>query len=216
VLIDDLVTKGVDEPYRMFTSRAEYRILLRQDNADFRLTEKAYDLGLADAYRYELLKHKKEKIEDIISFVQNYSVKPSQVNETLKSLETAEIKHGCKLLEILKRPQVNLQNIAPNLLELSNLIDSLECSKKDEIIESADINIKYEGYITREKQIAEKLGRLEHIVIRGKFDYENIQSLSTEARQKLKRINPETIAQASRISGISPSDINILLVLLGR
>jgi tRNA uridine 5-carboxymethylaminomethyl modification enzyme len=216
VLIDDLVTKGVDEPYRMFTSRAEYRILLRQDNADFRLTEKAYHLGLANSYRYELLKNKKQKIEEIISLVQNYSVKPNQINQTLKSLETAEIRHGCKLMEILKRPQVNLQNIAPDILEISNIIDSLETSRREEIIESADINIKYEGYIAREKQIAEKASRLENIKIKNKFDYHSIQSLSTEARQKLTKIDPETIAQASRIPGVSPSDINVLLILSGR
>ena len=216
VLIDDLVTKGVDEPYRMFTSRAEYRILLRQDNADFRLTEKSYNLGLASTERYQLLKDKQKKLEEIISFVQHYSVKPGQINATLRSLETAEIKHGCKLMEILKRPQVNLQNMASNIPEISNLIDSLETSRKTEIIESADIHIKYEGYITREKQIADKMSRLENIKIKNKFDYNSIQSLSTEARQKLTKIAPETIAQASRIPGVSPSDINVLLVLLGR
>jgi tRNA uridine 5-carboxymethylaminomethyl modification enzyme len=216
VLIDDLVTKGVDEPYRMFTSRAEYRILLRQDNADFRLTEKSYNLGLANTKRYELLKKKKEKIEEIISLVRNCSVKPDQVNATLRLLDTAEIRQGCKLMEILKRPQVYLHNIANNILEIGNILDSLESFRKNEIIESADINIKYEGYITREKQIAEKVSRLENIKIKNRFDYFSIQSLSTEARQKLTKINPETIAQASRIPGVSPSDINVLLVLAGR
>ncbi|MDR2147086.1 MAG: tRNA uridine-5-carboxymethylaminomethyl(34) synthesis enzyme MnmG [Tannerella sp.] len=216
VLIDDLVTKGVDEPYRMFTSRAEYRILLRQDNADFRLTEKSYRLGLASSERYRLLKDKQEKLEEIISFVKNYSVEPKQINETLRSLETAEIRHKCKLMEILKRPQVNLQDLEHNILGISQLMDSLETSRKTEIMESANIHIKYEGYITREKQIADKVSRLENIKIKNKFDYNSIQSLSTEARQKLTKINPETIAQAGRIPGVSPSDINVLLVLLGR
>ncbi|MDR1887411.1 MAG: tRNA uridine-5-carboxymethylaminomethyl(34) synthesis enzyme MnmG [Prevotellaceae bacterium] len=216
VLIDDLVTKGVDEPYRMFTSRAEYRILLRQDNADFRLTEKAYDLGLANAARYELLKRKREKTEEIISLVQNCSVKPCQINKTLHVLETAEIRHGCKLIEILRRPQVNLQNIARDVPEIGNIVASLENSRKDEIVESADIHIKYEGYIMRERQIAEKMSRLENIKIKNKFDYRSIQSLSTEAREKLAKIEPETIAQASRIPGVSPSDINVLLILSGR
>ncbi|MDR2384176.1 MAG: tRNA uridine-5-carboxymethylaminomethyl(34) synthesis enzyme MnmG [Tannerella sp.] len=216
VLIDDLVTKGVDEPYRMFTSRAEYRILLRQDNADFRLTEKAYALGLASAYRYKMLKEKKEKMKEIISFVQNYSVKPDQINGTLKSLKTDEIRHGCKLTEILKRPQVNLRNIAHNILEIGNMIDSLKKAGKEEIIENADIHIKYEGYIAREKQIADRMNRLENIKIKNRFDYRSIRSLSTEAREKLTKIDPDTIAQASRIPGISPSDINVLLVLSGR
>jgi tRNA uridine 5-carboxymethylaminomethyl modification enzyme len=214
VLIDDLVTKGVDEPYRMFTSRAEYRILLRQDNADFRLTEKARVLGLADDRRYELLKHKKEKIEEIISFAQNCSVKPGMINKILKSLGTDEIRHGCKLAEILKRPQVALQDILHHIPEAENIL--ADDPAKDEIMESADIHIKYEGYILREKQIAEKAGRLENIKIKNRFDYRSIHSLSTEAREKLAKIDPETIAQASRIPGVSPSDINVLLILSGR
>ena len=216
VLIDDLVTKGVDEPYRMFTSRAEYRILLRQDNADVRLTEKAYKLGLADKYRYDLLEEKKSSIDSLISYVENCSIKPSQIDDALVNYGTAPLSHGCKLIEIIKRPQIHLSDMADVLPELKQVFDSLPLSRKDEIIEAAEILMKYSGYIKREQQIAEKISRLEHIVIRGKINYEAVQSLSTEARQKLKRIDPETIAQASRIPGISPSDINILLVLLGR
>jgi len=216
VLIDDLVTKGVDEPYRMFTSRAEYRILLRQDNADVRLTEKAYKLGLADKYRYDLLEEKKSSIDSLISYVENCSIKPSQIDDALVNYGTAPLSHGCKLIEIIKRPQIHLSDMADVLPELKQVFDSLPLSRKDEIIEAAEILMKYSGYIKREQQIAEKISRLEHIVIRGKINYETVQSLSTEARQKLKRIDPETIAQASRIPGISPSDINILLVLLGR
>jgi tRNA uridine 5-carboxymethylaminomethyl modification enzyme len=216
VLIDDLVTKGVDEPYRMFTSRAEYRILLRQDNADMRLTEKACDLGLADRYRYRLLKEKKEAVESIISFAENHSIKPVQINEVLMFHGTAPLTHGCKLVEIVKRPQIRLCDIIDVLPELKEKTDHIPVMRKEEIIEAAEIRMKYSGYIKREQQIAEKINRLEHIVIRGRFDYAAIQSLSTEARQKLRRIDPETIAQASRIPGISPSDINILLVLLGR
>jgi glucose-inhibited division protein A len=216
VLIDDLVTKGVDEPYRMFTSRAEYRILLRQDNADIRLTEKSYKIGLAKTERYELLLSKKKNIDSLINFVENYSIKPTQIDDILIKLNTAPLQHGCKLLEIIKRPQVNLYDIAEGLSDLKTELDSIPIDRREEIIEAAEIFIKYNGYIKREQQIAEKINRLENIVIKGKFDYESIQSLSTEARQKLKRINPETIAQASRIPGISPSDINILLVLIGR
>ena len=216
VLIDDLVTKGVDEPYRMFTSRAEYRILLRQDNADVRLTEKAYKLGLADKYRYDLLEEKKSSIDSLISYVENCSIKLSQIDDALVNYGTAPLSHGCKLIEIIKRPQIHLSDMADVLPELKQVFDSLPLSRKDEIIEAAEILMKYSGYIKREQQIAEKISRLEHIVIRGKINYETVQSLSTEARQKLKRIDPETIAQASRIPGISPSDINILLVLLGR
>ena len=216
VLIDDLVTKGVDEPYRMFTSRAEYRILLRQDNADIRLTEKSYNIGLAKLDRYELLLLKKKHIDSLITFVENYSIKPAQIDDILIKLNTAPLQHGCKLLEIIKRPQVNLYDMAECLPDLKTELDSIPIDRREEIIEAAEINIKYNGYIKREQQIANKISRLENIVIKGKFDYESIKSLSTEARQKLKRINPETIAQASRIPGISPSDINILLVLIGR
>lgn len=216
VLIDDLVTKGVDEPYRMFTSRAEYRILLRQDNADVRLTEKAYELGLADAYRHNLLTEKKECIHGLVNFVESYSTKPDQMDDALAQFGTAPLSHGCKLIEIIKRPQVRLDAMAEFLPALKSEFEKIPEGRREEIIEAAEVLMKYSGYIKREQQIAEKISRLEHIVIRGKFDYENIQTLSTEARQKLKRIDPETIAQASRIPGISPSDINILLVLLGR
>ena len=216
VLIDDLVTKGVDEPYRMFTSRAEYRILLRQDNADQRLTEKSYQFGLAQNDRYELLKQKKTNIESLQNFIEMFHVKPEQVNSFLISQNTAPLAHGCKLIEIIKRPQINLDNIAVIIPELQNELNRIPENKKEEIMEATEIIIKYNGYIKREQQIADKICRLETIAIKNKIDYESIQSLSTEARQKLKRIDPETIAQASRIPGISPSDINILLVLLGR
>ena len=216
VLIDDLVTKGVDEPYRMFTSRAEYRILLRQDNADMRLTEKAYKLGLANKYRYELLKKKIECIKSFISYVEDYSVKPEEVHNLLIHLDTAPLTQRCKLIEVIKRPQVTLNDLIEVTPELKTVVDTFPISRKEEILEAAEISIKYSGYIKRESQIAEKINRLENIYIRDKFDYPKIQALSTEARQKLEKINPETIAQASRIPGISPSDINILLVLLGR
>jgi tRNA uridine 5-carboxymethylaminomethyl modification enzyme len=216
VLIDDLVTKGVDEPYRMFTSRAEYRILLRQDNADIRLTEKSYFLGLVNEYRYKLFKDKQDYIYSIISFIEKSSIKPLQINSLLEYLNTAPLSHGCKLIEILKRPQIGLQHLAEVLPELKSLFDDIPSGRREEIIEAAEIHMKYDGYVKREQQIAAKINHLEHIIIRGKFDYDSIQTLSTEARQKLKRIDPETIAQASRIPGISPSDINILLILLGR
>lgn len=216
VLIDDLVTKGVDEPYRMFTSRAEYRILLRQDDADMRLTEKSYQIGLANSYRYDLLKEKRESRDSIIAFVENYSVKSQYINSALESLGTTPLSHGCKLVDLVVRPQLSLANLAPFIPALQAELDKVPLSRKEEIIEAAEILIKYNGYIRREQIIAEKINRLENIRIKGKFDYNSIQSLSTEARQKLTRIDPETIAQASRIPGISPSDINILLVLLGR
>ncbi|KAA6330393.1 tRNA uridine 5-carboxymethylaminomethyl modification enzyme MnmG [termite gut metagenome] len=216
VLIDDLVTKGVDEPYRMFTSRAEYRILLRQDDADIRLTERAYSLGLAKEKRCVLLKSKRKSIERIINFAKDYSVKPNLINSTLEQLETMPLKQGCKLIDLINRPQITMKSITESLPELKNELDKVEEQRKEEIIEAAEIQIKYYGYIERERTIADKLTRLENIKIKDQFDYANIQSLSTEARQKLIRINPETIAQASRISGISPNDINVLLVLLGR
>ncbi|MDR1722809.1 MAG: tRNA uridine-5-carboxymethylaminomethyl(34) synthesis enzyme MnmG [Tannerella sp.] len=216
VLIDDLVTKGVDEPYRMFTSRAEYRILLRQDNADMRLTEKAYNIGLASSERYQLLKSKTAHIERLIYFIENYSVKPEQINSTLTALNSEPLSHGVKLIDIIKRPHVGILGIAEVLPDLKNELSLLPPERFEEYVEEAEINIKYEGYIRREKQIAEKLKRLENIRIRGKIDYESVLSLSTEARQKLKRIDPQTLAQASRIPGVSPSDINILLLLVGR
>ncbi|RKU50039.1 tRNA uridine-5-carboxymethylaminomethyl(34) synthesis enzyme MnmG [Parabacteroides sp. AF27-14] len=216
VLIDDLVTKGVDEPYRMFTSRAEYRILLRQDDADMRLTEKSYQMGLAKQDRYDLLKEKKESRDAIIRFAETYSVKPQYINSGLEKLGTAPLSHGCKLFDVVLRPQTTLENLADLVPALRAELDKVPASRKEEIIEAAEILIKYSGYIKREQIIADKINRLENIRIKGKFDYNSIQSLSTEARQKLTRIDPDTIAQASRIPGISPSDINILLVLLGR
>ena len=216
VLIDDLVTKGVDEPYRMFTSRAEYRILLRQDDADMRLTEKSYQMGLAKQDRYDLLREKKESRDAIIRFAETYSVKPQYINSGLEKLGTAPLSHGCKLFDVVLRPQTTLENLADLVPALRAELDKVPASRKEEIIEAAEILIKNSGYIKREQIIADKINRLENIRIKGKFDYNSIQSLSTEARQKLTRIDPDTIAQASRIPGISPSDINILLVLLGR
>ena len=216
VLIDDLVTKGVDEPYRMFTSRAEYRILLRQDDADMRLTEKSYQLGLATAYRKELLDDKRNYRDQIISFCENYSIKPQYINPGLVRLGTTELAHGCKLYDLVLRPQLGLDNLSGLVSALKAELDKIPSSRRSEIVEAAEILIKYNGYIKREQMIADKISRLENIRIKGKFDYSSILSLSTEARQKLARIDPETIAQASRIPGISPSDINILLVMSGR
>ena len=215
VLIDDLVTKGVDEPYRMFTSRAEYRILLRQDDADMRLTEKAHRIGLATDKRYELMAEKKKIRDEIIDFARNYSIKPAYINPGLEQLGTTALRHGTKLIELILRPQLTIENIATLVPAFQHLLDQIP-NRREEIIEAAEIMIKYDGYIQREKSIAEKIERLETIRIKGKFDYSQIKQLSTEARQKLQKIDPETIAQASRIPGISPSDINILLVLLGR
>ena len=215
VLIDDLVTKGVDEPYRMFTSRAEYRILLRMDDADMRLTEKSYQLGLAKSDRYGLLKSKREAVESIVDFARTYSIKPVLINPVLEQLGTTPLRQGCKMIDLINRPQITLTNLADHVAALKRRLDRLT-ERKEEIIEAAEILIKYEGYISRERMIADKLARLESIKIKGKFDYNSLQSLSTEARQKLIRIDPETIAQASRIPGVSPSDINVLLVLLGR
>ncbi len=215
VLIDDLVTKGVDEPYRMFTSRAEYRILLRQDDADARLTERSFEVGLATKERFEHWNKKKEKIEEIISFCREYSVKAAYINEALPKLDTTPLERGCKLIDLIARPQLNLQNLSPFIPKLSELLNTLS-DRKDEIKEAAEVRMKYAGYIMREREIADKMQRLEDIRIRGRFDYDTLLSLSTEARQKLKRIDPETLAQASRIPGVSPSDINVLLVLLNR
>lgn len=216
VLIDDLVTKGVDEPYRMFTSRAEYRILLRQDDADMRLTEKSYQLGLATAYRKELLDDKRNYRDQIMSFCENYSIKPQYINPGLIRLGTTELAHGCKLYDLVLRPQLGLDNLSELVPALKAELDKIPSFRRSEILEAAEILIKYNGYIKREQLIADKISRLENIRIKGKFDYSSILSLSTEARQKLARIDPETIAQASRIPGISPSDINILLVMSGR
>lgn len=215
VLIDDLVTKGVDEPYRMFTSRAEYRILLRMDDADMRLTEKAYKLGLVKEDRYTLLKKKRDEVERILNFARSYSIKAALINDSLEKLGTTPLRHGCKLIDIINRPQITIENISEHVPAFKRLLDEIT-DRKEEIIEAAEILIKYEGYIGRERIIADKLARLESIKIKGKFDYHSIQSLSTEARQKLEKIDPETIAQASRIPGVSPSDINVLLVLSGR
>lgn len=216
VLIDDLVTKGVDEPYRMFTSRAEYRILLRQDDADMRLTPRSYELGLAKRSRLDLLDEKRAVRDALIEFVSLYSVKPQHLNSGLEQLGSSPLAHGCKLIDVLLRPQTSLLNLAPFIPALQAELDKVPQSRREELIEAADILIKYSGYIKRERLIADKISRLENIRIKGKFCYEQIHALSTEARQKLSRIDPETLAQASRIPGISPSDINILLVLLGR
>lgn len=215
VLIDDLVTKGVDEPYRMFTSRAEYRILLRQDDADIRLTEKAHNLGLANSDRYALLNQKKEEVSKLIEFTSQYSLKPEYINSTLERLGTSPLKQGIKLKDLITRPQITFENITESIPALKAEIDKIP-NRKAEIIEATEIKIKYDGYIKREQLIADKINRLDNIRIKDKFDYESILSLSTEARQKLKKINPETIGQASRIPGVSPNDISILLVLLGR
>lgn len=215
VLIDDLVTKGVDEPYRMFTSRAEYRILLRQDDADVRLTEKGYNIGLATKARIDLLNEKKDEVNRIIDFASNYSLKPEYINVGLEALGTSPLKQGMKLKDVITRPQITIENIAELVPAFKSELDKIP-NRKEEIIEAAEIKIKYDGYIKREQLIADKITRLENIRIKGKFNYENILSLSTEARQKLTKIDPETIAQASRIPGVSPNDISILLVLLGR
>ena len=215
VLIDDLVTKGVDEPYRMFTSRAEYRILLRMDDADMRLTERAWKLGLASNERHSLLTSKREAITRIIDFARNYSIKPALINPVLEQLGTTPLRQGCKLVELINRPQITLTGIAEHIPAFRHELDQIT-DRKEEIIEAAEIQLKYEGYIERERMIADKLLRLEAIKIKGRFDYNSIRSLSTEARQKLSKIDPETIAQASRIPGVSPSDINVLLLLAGR
>ena len=215
VLIDDLVTKGVDEPYRMFTSRAEYRILLRQDDADARLTEKAYDIGLAKKDRYDWWMQKKEYIDRIIEFCKNAPVKPREVNAFLESIGTTPLREGCKIFDLIARPQINMANLSEISPQLKELLDAAP-NRKEEITEAAEIKMKYKGYIEREKIIADKMHRLEDIKIRGRFKYSEMLQLSTEARQKLEKINPETLAQASRIPGVSPSDINVMLVLLGR
>jgi len=215
VLIDDLVTKGVDEPYRMFTSRAEHRILLRQDDADIRLTERSYHLGLAREDRYKLLKDKRKQINHLLDFCDNYSIKAKYINDALEKLETAPLKQGVRLTDLLLRPQLNFENLLPYIPALKEEIGKIT-DRQEEVVEATEIRIKYQGYIEREKGIAGKLHRLDNIRIADKFDYQNLQSLSIEARQKLSRIQPETIGQASRIPGISPNDINILLVLLGR
>jgi tRNA uridine 5-carboxymethylaminomethyl modification enzyme len=215
VLIDDLVTKGVDEPYRMFTSRAEYRILLRQDDADQRLTPKGFDLGLAKKNRLDLLTSKIEQRDSLLKFIQKLSVKPEQVNNYLTSVGSAPLKQGVKLVDIIARPQVKLIDIIDYLDELKHQV-GLILNRREEIIDSVEIKIKYSGYIERESLMANKFKRLNNIVIENKFDYQSIQTISTEARHKLAAIQPKTLGQASRIPGVSPSDISVLLVLMGR
>lgn len=215
VLIDDLTTKGVDEPYRMFTSRAEYRILLRQDNADARLTQKGYDLGIVSRERYDIWMKKKENIDKIIAFCNKKSVKPREINSALEALGTTPLRMGCHIADLISRPQITIENLSEIVPSLKELISSID-ERRDEVTEAAEICIKYKGYIEREKLIADKMHRLENIKIRGHFKYSELHELSTEARQKLEKINPETLAQASRIPGVSPSDINVLLVLMHR
>ena len=215
VLIDDLVTKGVDEPYRMFTSRAEYRILLRQDDADARLTEKAYALGIAKRNRYDWWIEKKEAMESIEAFCRTYAIKPKLVNGALEAVGSTPLVYGCKLEDLVARPELNFEKLYEIVPELKAKIAELP-NRQEEIAEAAEIHIKYKGYIERERMVAEKMHRLENIKIKGKFDYPNLTAISTEARQKLEKIQPETLAQASRIPGVSPSDINAMLVLLGR
>ena len=215
VLIDDLTTKGVDEPYRMFTSRAEYRILLRQDDADARLTEKAYELGIAKRDRYDWWIEKKEAIEKIIEFCANYPIKKDEINPKLEALGTTPLRAGCKLIDLIARPHLNLTNLSEIIPDLKAALDA-PANRKKEITEAAEIKMKYKGYIERERLIADKMHRLEDIKIKGRFNYSELHEISTEGRQKLERIDPETLAQASRIPGVSPSDINVMLVLLGR
>lgn len=215
VLIDDLTTKGVDEPYRMFTSRAEYRILLRQDDADARLTERAYELGIAKRDRYDWWIEKKEAIQRLVTFCEEFPIKAQEINPLLVKFDTTPLRAGCKLADLIARPQLNLQNFSTIIPELKAVIEA-PLNRKEEIIEAAEIRIKYKGYIERERIIADKMHRLEHIKIKNRFHYNELHEISTEGRQKLSAINPETLAQASRIPGVSPSDINVLLVLLGR
>lgn len=215
VLIDDLTTKGVDEPYRMFTSRAEYRILLRQDDADARLTEKAYELGIAKRDRYDWWIEKKEAIGRIIEFCANYPIKKDEINPKLETLGTTPLRAGCKLIDLIARPHLNLTNLSEIIPDLKTALDA-PANRKEEIAEAAEIKMKYKGYIERERLIADKMHRLEDIKIKGRFNYSELHEISTEGRQKLERIDPETLAQASRIPGVSPSDINVMLVLLGR
>ncbi len=215
VLIDDLTTKGVDEPYRMFTSRAEYRILLRQDDADARLTEKAYELGIAKRDRYDWWIEKKEAIGRIIEFCANYPIKKDEINPKLEALGTTPLRAGCKLIDLIARPHLNLTNLSEIIPDLKAALET-PANRKEEIAEAAEIKMKYKGYIERERLIADKTHRLEDIKIKGRFNYSELHEISTEGRQKLERIDPETLAQASRIPGVSPSDINVMLVLLGR
>lgn len=216
VLIDDLVTKGVDEPYRMFTSRAEYRILLRQDDADMRLTPRGHELGLVDDERYALMMSKREQRDRLIEFTRNFSLKPALINDALEALGTSPLKQGVKLVDLILRPQITIMSLVPYIDALRHEVEKLEDDRRDEIIEAAEILIKYQGYIDREKLVADKIHRLEELRLPSTIDYASMKSLSTEARQKLEKIRPVTVAQASRIPGISPSDINVLLLLMGR
>lgn len=215
VLIDDLVTKGVDEPYRMFTSRAEYRVLLRQDDADMRLTEKSYNIGLASKERYDFFVKKRDEIEHLIEFTKNFSIKPALINPALEKIGTTPLERGCKLFDLIGRPQITIKGILPYIAAFNSEINKIT-ERQDEIIEATEIRIKYKGYIEREQQVAEKMLRLENIRIKGKFDYSKLNQITIEARQKLAAIDPETLAQASRIPGVSPCDINVMLVLMGR
>ena len=215
VLVDDLVTKGVDEPYRMFTSRAEYRILLRQDDADARLTERGYELGIVKRDRYDWWIEKKKHIEEIEHFCNSFAIKPRLINGTLEALGSTPLQYGCKLTDLISRPELSFEKLVDAIPELKEVLNR-PTNRREEISEAAEVRIKYKGYIEREKLVAEKMHRLENIRIRGHFDYENLNAISTEARQKLMKIQPETLAQASRIPGVSPSDINAMLVLMGR
>ena len=215
VLIDDLTTKGVDEPYRMFTSRAEYRILLRQDDADARLTEKAFELGLAKRDRYDWWQEKKEAVNRLINFCKETPIKAQEINSKLEALGTTPLRAGCKLIDLIARPHITLSNLSEIIPSLKEAINTPE-NRNEEIAEAAEIKMKYQGYIEREKIVADKMHRLENIKIKGRFKYSELHEISTEGRQKLERIEPETLAQASRIPGVSPSDINVLLILLGR
>ena len=216
MLIDDLVTCGVDEPYRMFTSRAEHRILLRQDDADMRLTEKGYRLGLATRERYDLMTAKREQIDRLIGYCRQTTVKANAINPLLEAHGMQPLTQGQRLHDLLLRPQLNISLIAQVLPELREQLDAIEPARRDEIIEAAEVAVKYRGYIERETLIADRVARLDNVTLKGKFDYSQIHQISTEARQKLQAIDPDTVGQASRIPGVSPSDINILLVLLGR
>jgi tRNA uridine 5-carboxymethylaminomethyl modification enzyme len=216
VLIDDLITKGVDEPYRMFTSRAEYRILLRQDDADMRLTPLAHEVGLVDDERYAQLVEKQAMRDRLIDFAREYSVKAGSIDALLEEVGSTPMKQGQKLIDLVKRPQLTIEVLSKHIPALAEIVDAFPANRREEIVEAAEVLLKYEGYIERERQIADKIKRLERITIDRRFDYNTIKTLSTEARQKLSKIRPETIAQASRIPGVSPSDINILLLMMGR
>lgn len=216
VLIDDLVTKGVDEPYRMFTSRAEYRILLRQDDADMRLTPRAHAIGLADERRMQLVEEKRRLRDGLIELARTFSVRAERINPVLETLGTTPLRQGVRLIDLIQRPQLNITLLAPHIDALQNAINAIPAERREEIVEAAEVLIKYSGYIERERAVADKLRRLDEVRIPAGFEFDTINSLSTEARQKLSRIRPATIGQASRIPGISPSDINILLLLMNR